>query len=73
MEFEGRVKRIHSLRVRQPHQAMLPGRGGQEMQYSHGIQLSQLSREPGQAAVVMLVCGEAVVPLPPATAMANLE
>lgn len=43
------------------------------MQYSHGIQLSQLSREPGQAVVVMLVCGEAVAPLPPATAMANLE
>lgn len=49
------------------------GRGGQETLYSHGIQLSQLSREPGQAVVVMLVCGEAVVlPFLAATAMANL-
>lgn len=46
---------------------------GQEPLYSHGIQLSQLSREPGQAVVVMLVCGEAVVlPFLAATAMANL-
>lgn len=52
---------------------MLPERAGQETLYSHGIQLSQLSREPGQAVVVMLVCGEAVVlPFLATTAMAKL-
>lgn len=39
----------------------------------NGIQLSQLSREPGQAVVVMLVCGEAVVlPFLAAIAMAKM-
>lgn len=52
---------------------MLPERAEQETLYSHGIQLSQLSREPGQAVVVMLVCGEAVVlPFLATTAMAKL-